>query len=158
MLAPVAVARGLKIQSFGLAQNWKSPARAYSIVFDGGQKPFERNVLRVAAVGQGVAGAGEMEMLRGEQKLHKPSSAILLPHSEAGDLTLADRRKNQTGPKKSHAIKLHGKYPKPILSSIIQFTVSAKGVNTLSRAPIIGDLASSEPPSRPLENPPEELT
>src|ERR1700747_1853523 len=76
MLAPVAVARHLKIQCFRLAQNSKFPARAFSLVLDGDQKLFERNVLRGAAGGQGVAGAGEMEMLRGERNLHNPSTAI----------------------------------------------------------------------------------
>jgi hypothetical protein len=140
MLAPVAVARRLKIQCLGLAWNWKFPARTSSIALDGDQNPFEQNVLRVAAGGQGVAGVGEMEMLRGEQNLHNPSSAILLPHSEAAEPTLADRRKNQIGPKKSHAIKLHGKYPKPILSPMMQFTVSRQGVNTPGKAPIINGL------------------
>jgi hypothetical protein len=113
ILAPVAVARRLKIQCFRLAQNSKFPARTFSLVLDGDQKLFERNVLRGAAGGQGVAGAGEMAMLRGERNLHNPSTAILLPDLEAGELTLADRGENQAGPKKSHALKLHRSIPNP---------------------------------------------
>jgi hypothetical protein len=84
-------------------------------------------------------------MLRGERNLHNPSSANLLPDLEAGELTLADRGENQAGPKKSHALKLHGKYPKPFLSSMMQFTVSTQGVNTPGKAHIISGLPFSEP-------------
>jgi hypothetical protein len=97
-----------------------------------------------------------MEMLQGERNLHNPSSANPLPDLEAGELTLANRGENQAGPKKSHALKLHGKYPKPILSSIVQFTVNSQGVNTPGKAHIISGLPFSGSLLCPHGNPPRE--
>jgi hypothetical protein len=133
MLAPVAVAGRLKIQCFGSAQKSHSPAPEFFLALDGDQKLLEQNALRGAAGSHQIAGAGEMEMLRGKRNLHNLSSANLLPDLEAGKRTLADRDENQASPKKSHNLKLHGKYPKPNLSSIMQFAVSIQGVNTRAR-------------------------
>lgn len=76
-----------------------------------------------------------MEMLRGERNLHNPSSAILLPDLQAGELTLADRGGKQDGPKKSHAFKAHRKYPKFVPSLRIQFTIIIQEVNTSGSRP-----------------------
>lgn len=72
-------------------------------------------------------------MLRGERNLHNPSSAILLPDLQAGEIVLADRGGHQTGPKKAIPLKFLGKYPKLVPSLRIQFTISIQEVNTSGR-------------------------
>lgn len=75
-----------------------------------------------------------MEMLRGERTLHNPSSAILLTDLQAGELTLADRGGNQTGPKKSHTFKVSWEVSQTrSFSENIQFTISIQEVNTSGR-------------------------